>query len=52
VLDTEKLSPLPKLRYHNAIADAVKELGRPEQIRQAFCRFSKELVPALKFLAA
>jgi len=28
-LDQEKLSPLLKLRYKNAIADAVLDLGRP-----------------------
>ena len=41
--DTEKLSPLLKLRYHNAIADAVKDLGSPEQIRQMFVGFQRYL---------
>jgi type I restriction enzyme R subunit len=42
-LDTEKLSPLLKLRYNNAIADAVKDLGSPEQIRQVFVGFQRYL---------
>lgn len=42
-LDTEKLSPLLRLRYNNAIADAVKDLGTPEQIRQVFIGFQKHL---------
>lgn len=42
-LDTEKLSPLLRLRYNNAIADAVKDLGNPEQIRQIFVGFQKHL---------
>jgi type I restriction enzyme R subunit len=42
-LDTEKLSPLLRLRYNNAIADAVKDLGNPEQIRQVFVGFQKHL---------
>ena len=32
-LDREKLSPLLKLKYNNAIADAVADLGRPEEMR-------------------
>ncbi len=42
-LDTEKLSPLLKLRYKNAIADALKDLGSPEQIRQVFVGFQQYL---------
>ena len=42
-LDTEKLSPLLKLRYNNAIADAIKDLGQPEQIRQTFVGFQRHL---------
>ncbi|MDI1237036.1 MAG: DEAD/DEAH box helicase family protein [Polaromonas sp.] len=42
-LDTDKLSPLLRLRYNNAIADAVKDLGTPEQIRQVFVGFQKHL---------
>jgi hypothetical protein len=28
-LDQEKLTPLLRLKYHNSIADAVEDLGRP-----------------------
>ena len=42
-LDREKLSPLLKLRYHNAIADAVADLGRPEEIGYMFAGFQKYL---------
>ena len=40
-LDQQKLSPLLKLRYNNAIADAVADLGRPEEIGQVFSGFQK-----------
>ena len=42
-LDQEKLSPLLKLRYNNAIADAVADLGRPEEIAMIFTGFQKYL---------
>lgn len=42
-LDAEKLSPLLKLKYNNALADAVKDLGSPEQIRQVFVDFQRYL---------
>jgi type I restriction enzyme R subunit len=42
-LDQEKLSPLLKLKYHNAIADAFADLGRPEEIGQLFAGFQKYL---------
>ncbi len=42
-LDREKLSPLLKLKYHNAIADAVADLGRPEEIGYMFAGFQKYL---------
>jgi type I restriction enzyme, R subunit len=42
-LDQEKLSPLLKLRYNNAIADAVADLGRPEEIALIFTGFQKYL---------
>lgn len=42
-LDQEKLSPLLKLKYKNAIADAMADLGDPEQIRNAFVGFQKYL---------
>jgi len=42
-LDQEKLSPLLKLKYNNAIADAVADLGRPEEIGMIFSGFQKYL---------
>ena len=42
-LSQEKLAPLLKLRYNNAIADAVVDLGRPEQIGQMFANFQRYL---------
>lgn len=42
-LDQEKLSPLLKLRYNNAISDAFAELGRPEQVRRVFVGFQRHL---------
>ncbi len=42
-LDQEKLSPLLKLKYNNAIVDAVADLGRPEEIGRVFSGFQKYL---------
>jgi type I restriction enzyme R subunit len=42
-LSPEKLSPLLKLRYNNAIADAVADLGAPAQIGQLFASFQQYL---------
>jgi len=42
-LDAEKLTPLLRLRYNNAIADAVADLGSPEQIRATFVGFQRYL---------
>jgi type I restriction enzyme, R subunit len=42
-LDQEQLSPLLKLKYNNAIADAVADLGRPEEIGRVFTGFQKYL---------
>ena len=42
-LAQDKLSPLLKLKYHDAIADAVADLGRPEEIGQFFAGFQKYL---------
>jgi type I restriction enzyme R subunit len=41
-LDAEKLSPLLKLKYRNAIADALAELGRPDQVLQTFVGFQRQ----------
>lgn len=40
-LDGEKLLPLLKLKYNNAIADAVVDLGKPELIKNLFFGFQK-----------
>ena len=42
-LDQDKLNPLLRLKYHNSIADAVADLGRPEEIGQVFAGFQKYL---------
>ncbi|HEU4654639.1 MAG TPA: type I restriction-modification enzyme R subunit C-terminal domain-containing protein, partial [Steroidobacteraceae bacterium] len=42
-LDQDKLTPLLRLRYHDAIADAVADLGKPEQINKVFVGFQKYL---------
>ena len=42
-LAQEKLSPLLKLKYQNAIADAVADLGQPEEIGKVFVGFQKYL---------
>ncbi len=42
-LDQEKLTPLLRLKYHNSIADAVADLGKPEEIGQVFVEFQKYL---------
>lgn len=40
-LDIEKLSPLLRLRYHDALSDAFKDLGEPAQVREVFSGFQK-----------
>lgn len=42
-LDQEKLTPLLKLKYHNSLADAVADLGRPEETGRVFASFQKYL---------
>lgn len=42
-LDKEKLSPLLRLKYNNAIADAIADLGRPEEIGKVFSGFQQYL---------
>lgn len=42
-LAQDKLSPLLRLRYHGAIADAVADLGQPEEIGKLFTGFQKYL---------
>ncbi len=45
-LDQEKLTPLLRLKYHNSIADAVADLGKPEEINRVFVGFQKYLYQA------
>jgi type I restriction enzyme, R subunit len=42
-LAQDKLSPLLKLKYNDAIADAVADLGKPEEIGKVFTGFQKYL---------
>ena len=42
-LEQEKLTPLLKLKYHDSIADAVVDLGAPDQIGKAFAGFQQYL---------
>jgi type I restriction enzyme R subunit len=42
-LDPEKLTPLLRLKYHNSIADALADLGSPEDISKMFSGFQKYL---------
>jgi type I restriction enzyme, R subunit len=42
-LDQEKLTPLLKLKYHDSIADAVADLGKPVEIGTIFAGFQKYL---------
>ena len=42
-LDQEKLNPLLRLKYHNSIADAVADLGKPDEIGRVFAGFQKYL---------
>ncbi len=42
-LDQEKLTPLLRLKYHDSIADAVADLGKPDEIGKVFSGFQKYL---------
>lgn len=42
-LAPEKLTPLLRLRYNNALADAATDLGPPDQIRSTFVGFQRLL---------
>jgi type I restriction enzyme R subunit len=42
-LDQAKLTPLLRLKYHDSIADAVADLGRPDEIGNVFSGFQKYL---------
>ena len=45
-LDQDKLTPLLRLKYNNSIADAVADLGRPEEIGKVFAGFQQYLYQA------
>jgi type I restriction enzyme, R subunit len=42
-LDQEKLTQLLRVKYHDSIADAVADLGKPEEISKIFSGFQKYL---------
>jgi type I restriction enzyme R subunit len=48
-LSPEKLTPLLRLKYNNAISDAVAELGSPEEISRVFNGFQKHLYRGAHF---
>ena len=42
-LDQTKLPPLLRLKYHDSIADAVADLGKPDEIGKVFAGFQRYL---------
>jgi type I restriction enzyme R subunit len=42
-LDQDKLTPLLRLKYHDSLADAVADLGEPEEIGRTFSAFQRYL---------
>jgi type I restriction enzyme R subunit len=42
-LEPAKLTPLLRLKYHDSIADAIADLGRPEDIGRIFANFQQGL---------
>lgn len=42
-LSQEKLNPLLQLKYQNSLADAVADLGKPDEIGKVFAGFQKYL---------
>ena len=46
-LDQDKLTPLLRLKYNNSIADAIADLGRPEEIGTVFAGFQQYLYQAV-----
>ncbi len=42
-LSPEKLAPLLKIRYHDSLPDAVRDLGPPDQINRVFTTFQRYL---------
>jgi type I restriction enzyme, R subunit len=49
-LDTEKLTPLLRLKYSNSISDAIADLGKPEEINKVFVGFQKYLYQPTRWL--
>ena len=45
-LAAEKLTPLLRLKYNNAISDAISELGHPDEINRVFNGFQRYLYDA------
>jgi type I restriction enzyme R subunit len=43
VFEQVKLTPLLRLKYQNSIADAIADLGRPEEIGKIFTGFQQYL---------
>jgi len=42
-LNQDKLPPLLRLKYHNSMADAFADLGKPEEVGKVFSGFQKYL---------
>jgi type I restriction enzyme, R subunit len=42
-LEQDKLTPLLKLKYHDSIPDAVRDLGKRDDIKKTFVGFQKYL---------
>ncbi len=42
-LDQDKLTQLLRIKYHNSIADAVADLGQPDEISRVFVGFQQYL---------
>ena len=42
-LEQDKLTPLLRLKYNDSIADAVADLGRPDEIGKVFAGFQRYL---------
>jgi type I restriction enzyme R subunit len=42
-LEPAKLKTLLQLKYHNSIADAVADLGKPDEIGKVFSGFQRYL---------
>lgn len=42
-LDQSKLTPLLRLKYHDSLADAMADLGRPEEVGRVFSGFQQYL---------